>query len=86
MAAGKISLQASDGKVLSLVASSGMEYNTTVELRALAPVSGIFYENNQVIASNYTLAVGKNAMTAGPITINDGVTITISDGSSWTIV
>ena len=45
-----------------------------------------FYENAQVITSNYTLAAGRNAMTAGSITINNGVTITISDGSSWTIV
>jgi hypothetical protein len=29
---------------------------------------------------------GKNAVTGGPITINDNVVITVSDGSVWTIV
>lgn len=49
-------------------------------------VGDAFYENAQTVTANYTLAAGRNAMTAGPITINDGVTVTISDGSTWTIV
>ena len=59
---------------------------TTASWQQAGAVDDIFYENAQVITSNYTLATGRNAMTAGSITINDGVTITISDGSSWTIV
>lgn len=59
---------------------------TTASWQQAGAVDDIFYENAQVITSNYTLAAGRNAMTAGSITINDGVTITISDGSSWTIV
>jgi hypothetical protein len=46
----------------------------------------IFYENGQTVNSNYTITTGKNAMTAGPITIADGVTVTVPDGSTWTIV
>lgn len=46
----------------------------------------VFYLNSQTITSNYTLAAGQNAGTFGPVTINDGVTVTISDGSTWTIV
>lgn len=45
-----------------------------------------FYENSQVITVNYTITTGKNAMSAGPITINDGVTVTVPDNSTWTIV
>ena len=59
---------------------------TTASWQQAGAVDDIFYENAQVITSNYTLAAGRNAMTAGSITINNGVTITISDGSSWTIV
>ncbi len=46
----------------------------------------IFYENDTVVTSSYTITTGKNAVTAGPVTIADGVTVTIPDGSSWSIV
>lgn len=46
----------------------------------------VFYENSKMISADYTITSGKNAMTAGPITINDGVNITVPDGSVWTIV
>lgn len=48
--------------------------------------SGVFYENNTTVAADYTITSGKNAMTAGPISIADGVTVTIPDGSTWVIV
>ena len=47
---------------------------------------GIFYENDKVVTASYTITANKNAMTAGAITINDGVTVTVPDGSTWTIV
>lgn len=46
----------------------------------------VFYENDQVVTTNYTITSGKNAMSAGPVTINSGVTVTIPSGSVWTIV
>lgn len=46
----------------------------------------VFYENSQTVTTNYTLTAGKNAMTAGPITIDSGVTVTVPAGSSWAIV
>jgi len=46
----------------------------------------IFYENGQTVTTNYTLSTGKNAMSAGPITINSGVTVTVPSGQSWVIV
>ena len=51
-----------------------------------AAQDGIFYENDQAVTSNYTITNGKNAMSAGPITINSGVTVTIGSGEYWTIV
>lgn len=45
-----------------------------------------FYENDQVITSSYTISANKNAMSAGTVTINNGVTVTIPNGSTWTIV
>lgn len=45
-----------------------------------------FWENDQIIASNYTITASKNAGTFGPVTINSGITVTIPDTSNWTIV
>lgn len=44
------------------------------------------YENNATISANYSITSGNNAMSAGPITIADGITVTIPSGSSWTVV
>ena len=46
----------------------------------------IFYENGQTVTTNYTLTTNKNAVTAGPVTVNSGVTVTIPSGSSWVVV
>lgn len=46
----------------------------------------VFFENDQAVTVDYTLSAGKNAVTAGPITINSGVTVTIPTGATWTIV
>lgn len=46
----------------------------------------IFYENDQTVTTNYTIPATKNAMSAGPITIDTGVSVTVSTGAVWTIV
>ena len=46
----------------------------------------VFYENSQNVTTNYTITNGKNAMSAGPITINSGVTVTVGSGETYTIV
>jgi len=49
-------------------------------------IGGVFYENSTTMTSDYTITTGRNAMSAGPITINTGVTITVPSGSTWTVV
>ena len=46
----------------------------------------VFYENAQTVTANYTITNNKNAMSAGPITVNSGVTVTVNNGQAWTIV
>lgn len=46
----------------------------------------IFWENGTNVTSNYTITNGKNAMSAGPITVNSGVTVTVGSGETWTVV
>jgi hypothetical protein len=46
----------------------------------------IFYENGQNVTTDYTIASTKNAMSAGPITIDSGATVTVDTGANWVIV
>lgn len=46
----------------------------------------VFYENGQTVTTSYTLTTSKNAVSAGPVTINSGATITVPSGQSWVIV
>lgn len=64
---------------------------TLVDVQSTSVAKGggndkIFFENDQVVTSNYTVTPGKNAMSAGDITINSGVDVTLPSGSTWTIV
>ena len=51
-----------------------------------ASAGGAVYENTQNITQNYTMTTGKNGMSAGNVTVNSGVTVTIPAGSRWVIV
>ena len=60
-------------------------------LPAGAPVGGastntVFFENDKAVAVNYQITSNKNAMSAGPISINAGIAVTVPSGSAWTIV
>ena len=45
-----------------------------------------FFENDTNVTDNYTITSGKNAMSAGPITLDASVVVTIPAGSVWTVV
>ena len=47
---------------------------------------GAIYENSATISASHTIAAGTNGMSAGPVTINNGVTLTISSTSVYTVV
>ena len=60
-------------------------------LPAGAPVGGastntVFFENDNSVDVSYTISTDKNAMAAGPIAIQAGVTVTVPSGSFLTIV
>ena len=50
----------------------------------------VFFENGVSVATNYTIGTTfgatANALSAGPITINAGITLTIPSGSVYTVV
>ena len=46
----------------------------------------VFFENDVTVTTSYTITTSRNAMTAGPVTINGGVVVTIPSGSVWTVL
>ena len=77
-------LPTADGSANQVLTTNGSGAVTFVD--AAGAADDIFYENNTTIASNYTITSGKNAMTAGPVTIASGVTVTVPSGSRWAVV
>ena len=43
------------------------------------------YEMANTIAANYTITTNNNAISAGPITINSSISVTVPSGSTWVI-
>ena len=70
--------------------SNGMEWIVSSAGATGGGTDKIFWENGQTITTNYTVGDGfgaaANAMSAGPITINNGVTVTVNSGETWTII
>ena len=89
----KVSNSPTNGYVLT--ARSGNTGGMTWEEASGGGATGgssdkIFQENGQTVTANYTigdtLGAACNAMSAGPITINNSITVTIDSGDNWTIV
>jgi len=47
---------------------------------------GAIYENSNTISETHTLTANTNGMSAGPVTVNSGITLTIPSGATYTIV
>jgi hypothetical protein len=42
--------------------------------------------NSQTVSADYTIASGNNGMSAGTVSVNSGITVTIASGSVWTVI
>jgi hypothetical protein len=79
-------------------ATGQLRYNTTLAIletydgSTWTPVggangaAGAIFENSNTISANYTITTNKNGMSAGPITVASGVTVTVPSGSRWVVV
>ena len=47
---------------------------------------GVFQKNRNTVTESITIVNGDNCSSNGPITINNGITVTINSGGNWTIV
>tara|TARA_Y100001937_G_scaffold63303_1_gene86840 strand:+ start:239 stop:931 length:693 start_codon:yes stop_codon:yes gene_type:complete len=80
----------SSGQLLSTNGTGVLSY---VDPPASATGGGsdkVFYENSTTVTQDYTIGTTfgatANAMSAGPVTINAGVTVTVPAGSTYTVV
>jgi hypothetical protein len=70
-------------------AVAGATTTTSVygELTATAHVSSNGIQiNATTVATSYTIATGNNGLSAGPVSVSTGVTVTVSTGSTWVVV
>ena len=79
-------------------ATGKLRYNTTLAIMETfdgtnwTPVGGAkggggaIFENANTVSANYTITTNKNGMSAGPITVASGVTVTVPSGSRWVVV
>jgi hypothetical protein len=63
----------------------GLPTTTTGTGAVINATNGIII-NNQTISASYTIPVGSNAMSTGPVTAASGVTITVSAGSRYIVI
>ena len=42
--------------------------------------------NNATVSANYTVASGNNAFSVGPMTVNGGVSVTVTSGQRWVVI
>ena len=71
----------------SIYADSNDDVNVPADLTSVGGIiSGAIFEHTHTIASNYTITSGNNAISAGPLTVNSGVSVTVPSGSSWKVV
>ena len=62
---------------------------TRADGTAIVGASGVtlgFFEHTHTISSNLTITTDYNALSAGPITIASGYSVTVPSGSTWVIV
>jgi hypothetical protein len=46
----------------------------------------VFYLNDTIITQDYTIPMGQNAGTFGPVAINTSVTVTVTYPQTWSII
>jgi hypothetical protein len=75
----------SAGRVGQVLVTQG-DGSTKYDSVAAGAIYDVFWENSQLLSTSHTIVAGRSAMSAGPITVDSDVTVTIESGSRWVIV
>jgi len=71
---------ASNGNITTAIGGNNITVVSTAGLQSQ------FINSPRTISANTTVGANTNSMSAGPITIADGVTVTVASGGEWSIV
>ena len=66
--------------------SSNTSYLNTYIGNSGANGGGALVTNKTTATTSYVIPTGENAMSVGPITVDTGVTITVSSGQRWLVL
>ena len=73
------------GSLVTFSAGTKDVFVTYPSERAIIGGQG-YIENANTISVSSTINTGSNAISAGPVTVNSGITVTVPTGSVWTVV
>ena len=83
-------LPGTDGATDEFLKTNGSGVSSWASVPAGAPTGGgtdkVFFENEQTVDTDYTLTSSNNAVSAGPVTVSSGITVTVPAGAAWVIV
>lgn len=84
----RIPVSGNDGYVLmeDAAQATGVKWGIAAAGATGGGTDQVFYNNDQLITTNYSIPSGKNAGTFGPVTVNSGITVTVPAGSTWSVV
>jgi hypothetical protein len=66
--------------------SANLTFDGTTQTAPIQRASNGIVTNNKTIATSYTIPSTDNAMSAGPVTLSSGVTVTVPSGSRWVVL
>ena len=85
-----LTLPGTDGGADQFLKTNGSGVTSWADVPAGAPTGAgtekVFYENENSVDASYTLTTNFNAVSAGPVTVASGITVTIPAGQAWVIV
>ena len=76
-------LNLSDGTSGQALITNG---SGTISFSNVGAQSDIFYTNAQTLSVSYSLGANRSAMSAGPVTLGSGVTVTLGSNARWVVV
>ena len=66
--------------------SANLTFDGTTQTAPIQRASNGIVTNSKTIATSFTIPSTDNAMSAGPVTLNSGVSVTVSSGSRWVVL
>lgn len=73
-------------RIAAQAAATSAQAAWTAALAANPDLNPSWRANPSTLSADVTLAAGYNAVSAGPITIGEGVDVTLADTSNWSII